>query len=532
MPQAVDRHCIVTLLSPGGIVAACVATIAFLPPATLFFYGIAQSSLGIFDPYVQRILFFTLFQAMLSTLFSLAFALPVALALWRGELPGRGFILRVFAVPLALPQLVGVLGIISIYGKHGVINFLLSALGLPTIPPVFGLPGILLAHVFYNMPFAVRLMVAALNLVPKENWRLGESLGFSRWGMFRNVEWPFLRTALPGTAALIFMLCATSFTIVLTLGGGPQATTLEVAIYQALRFDFDPPTAACLASLQIFICGLLMIFLKRLSVEIPFAERLGPAPRGRSWNNPGPSLVAAGLTVVAAIFVGAPLAAVVVDGLTTDISRLAGDPAVWRAFGTSFAVSVAGGVVAACVGSMISSALARSRGFCAGFLDLAGRIVLVVPPLVIGAGWFLLLYRITSFSLFAPAAVVLINSIMAQPFLLPLLVPSFRSSYETHDRLAATLGLEGFWRFRLVDWPLLRRPITLALLIGCLVSLGDFGIIAFFGSENFTTLPLLLYERLGSYRIDDAAGLAFLLLAFSLLLSFMIDRTVRKEQLR
>ena len=49
-----------------------------------------------------------------------------------------------------------------------------------------------------------------------------------------------MRAALPGVAGLIFMLCMTSFTIVLTLGGGPAATTLEVAIYQSLRFDFDP----------------------------------------------------------------------------------------------------------------------------------------------------------------------------------------------------------------------------------------------------------------------------------------------------
>ncbi len=51
------------------------------------------------------------------------------------------------------------------------------------------------------------------------------------------------------------MLCVTSFTIVLVLGGGPGATTLEVAIYQALRFDFEPATAAVLTGVQIAITG-------------------------------------------------------------------------------------------------------------------------------------------------------------------------------------------------------------------------------------------------------------------------------------
>ena len=65
--------------------------------------------------------------------------------------------------------------------------------------------------------------------------------------MFRLVEWPQLRAALPGVALLIFLLCAASFAVVLTLGGGPRATTLEVAIYQSLRADFDPQRAAALA---------------------------------------------------------------------------------------------------------------------------------------------------------------------------------------------------------------------------------------------------------------------------------------------
>ncbi|WP_198147992.1 hypothetical protein, partial [Elstera litoralis] len=61
-------------------------------------------------------------------------------------------------------------------------------------------------------------------------------------------------SALLGIAALIFLLCAGSFTIVLALGGGPGATTLEVALYEALRLDFDPSRAALLALLQTGLC--------------------------------------------------------------------------------------------------------------------------------------------------------------------------------------------------------------------------------------------------------------------------------------
>jgi len=44
---------------------------------------------------------------------------------------------------------------------------------------------------------------------------------------------------------------------VLTLGGGPSATTLEVGIYQALRFDYDPARATVLALLQLLLLRVL-----------------------------------------------------------------------------------------------------------------------------------------------------------------------------------------------------------------------------------------------------------------------------------
>ena len=82
---------------------------------------------------------------------------------------------------------------------------------------------------------------------------MSASLGFSPLSTFRFIEWPVLARVIPGAAGLIFMLCVTSFTLVLIFGGGPAATTIEVAIYQALRFDFNPERAVSLALLQITV---------------------------------------------------------------------------------------------------------------------------------------------------------------------------------------------------------------------------------------------------------------------------------------
>jgi thiamine transport system permease protein len=127
----------------------------------------------------------------------------------------------------------------------------------------YGLKGILLAHVFFNMPMATRLFLQALENIPGEQRQLAAQLGMRGWSFFRFVEWPWLRRQIP-VAALIFMLCFASFATVLSLGGGPQATTIELAIYQALSYDYDPGRAALLAIVQMVCCLGLVLLSQRL----------------------------------------------------------------------------------------------------------------------------------------------------------------------------------------------------------------------------------------------------------------------------
>jgi len=65
----------------------------------------------------------------------------------------------------------------------------------------------------------------------------------------------------------------------------------------------------------------------------------------------------------------------------------------------------------------------------------------------------------------------------------------------------------------------LTRPALLALSFAMALSLGDLGAVALFASNDFVTLPWLLYGSLSSYRTQDADGLALLLAAVCLLLT-------------
>lgn len=504
---------------------------AFCLGAFLLFVGLAIAALltqtggtgsgALFDAYIWRVTRFTLLQASLSTLLSVLFAVPVARALARRpKFFGRIWLLRLMALPLGLPVLVGALGLIEIWGRQGFLNSALRLLGLEQPVSIYGLFGILLAHVFFNMPLAARLFLAGLERIPAEYWRSAANLGMPSHALFRFIEWPVLRGLLPGAAGLVFMLCATSFTLVLTLGGGPAASTIEVAIYQALRFDFDPPRAIALSGLQIVITGLLLLALRHLATEPEEGMTGGHTIRRFDGATLAARFHDGAWIGLAALFLGTPLVAVVVSGLEADLLKLARDPNVHRALMTSAAIALASALASVIMAAAMIRAAATvvaprraglpARGF-AGVIGASTSLILLVPPVVLGAGWFLLLRPFGDVARFAPVIIVAINALMALPFVHRILAPAMATHVARSERLTVSLGIRGFHRLRWIDLPALRKPLLMALSFAMALSLGDLGAVALFGSQDMVTLPWLLYSRMGSYRTADAAGLALFL---------------------
>ena len=486
----------------------------------------------ILDPYTLHVLGFTGLQAGLSTLLSLAFALPVARALARRPaFPGRSLLLGLFGIPLVLPTIVAVVGIAAVWGRSGMASAVLQAAGLDGLSQLYGLPGILIAHVFFNMPLAVRLLLPAWQAIPGETWRLSAQLGMGSAALFRLIEWPRLAPVLPGIAGLVFLLCFTSFAVVLALGGGPAATTLEVAIYQALRLDFDIQRAVLLALLQIAVCGGIAILLAAVGSSTASEAAAGIAARRPDADAPLARLIDAGAITLGALWILLPLGAVAAAGLSGPLVSVLGDAGVWLAALRSLLVGLGAGAVALTCGAALAwsardLAVRRASPAAADRLELAGSLNLVVSPTVFGAGLFVLLLPLGHVFSYALPIAALVNGIIAVPYVLRLVGPVLRRTAEHHDRLCAGLAIGGLDRLRLVEWPAARRPVAMAVALVAALGAGDLTVIALFGNQDSLTLPLLLYRALGAYRTDEAAVLALLLVVLCLGLFLVIERII------
>ncbi|MFN6951434.1 MAG: thiamine/thiamine pyrophosphate ABC transporter permease ThiP [Albidovulum sp.] len=506
-------------LSAGGA-AALVAALIALPLAAVLARAGGIAALGPADWAALR---FTLLQATLSAAVSLALAIPAARALARRQFPGRGLLITLLGAPFILPVVVAVMGLLAIFGRAGIVNDVLASFGFGRIS-IYGLGGVVLAHVFFNLPFAVRLLLQGWLAIPSERFRLAAALGFGPAEVARHLELPMLKALAPGIFATVFLLCLTSFASALILGGGPRATTLEVAIYQAFRFDFDLARATALASLQLALCAATALAASRFTVPSIFGAGLDrPVARWDSRSAPL-RILDSGIIGAAALFLLAPVAMVILAG----VPRVAALPVpVWQAAGRSLLVAAASTAVTLAL--TLPMALAVARSARAHALETVGMLPLTASALVTGTGLFLLLNPIAGPAALALPVTIAVNAAMALPFALRSLIPAARDLEAGYGRLAESLGMTGFARLRLLTLPRLRRPLGFAAGLTAALSMGDLGVIALFADSDRATLPLEIYRLMGAYRMADAAGAAVLLLALSLSAFWLLDRGGRAD---
>ncbi len=487
--------------------------------------------------YIQNVVWFSIWQAGLSSLLAIGLAIPVAFSIARqAQFPGRSHLIRLFSISLVIPSVVAVFGLIAVFGNNGWLNKLLSFGGFTNQISIYGITGILLAHIFFNLPLSARIMLQTLERIPSENWRLASQLGMNSFDCFRLVQWPILRKILPSVILLVFSLCFTSFTIVMTLGGGPAATTIEVAIYQALRFDFDLDYAVGLASIQIIICLLLILMTARFGkINLDNAQSNGTLFIRQDGGSYGARVFDSLIIFLALGLICMPLLAIIFSGLSPSLFSVIYDSNFWQAARNTLSVSITAGSLSvllafALLRASVHLRIRMNKHLPGKLLELSGSLILVIPPLVLGTGLFLLLRDITNVFAMALGLTVLVNALMGLPFSIRILEQPMLQTTLHHDRLCAAQGIFGMTRFRIIDWPLLRKPVGLAMAVSSTLAAGDLTVIALFGSQDIKTLPLYLYQLMGSYRLEQAAATAMLLLLYCLLLFWLIESMVGGRQ--
>ena len=488
---------------PSGIAAGLVLVLTFGTLGAVILRADFMAGLGAADWAAVR---FTVTQAFVSAALSCILAIPVARALSRRAFRGRSVLITLLGAPFLLPVVVAVFGILAVFGRGGILNSTLAWAGLPQVS-IYGFQGVILGHVFFNLPLVTRLILQGWLAIPSERFRLAASLDGS---VSQLLERPMLRQVLPGAFLVVFLISLTSFAVALTLGGGPRATTVELAIYQALRFDFDLGRAAMLALVQFGLCVGAGAFVWRFGA--PNAFGIGLDRRIERWD--GHAWLDGICIGLAALFLILPLGMVVLRGVP-GLLDLPAD--IWWAAGRSLLVATASATL--CMALALALAL---RG--GPMVAIIGVLPLAASSLVIGTGLFLIIYPVMNPTKLALLVTTLTNATLALPFVLRAIGPAVDAVNAEFGRLGATLGLSPAVWIRHIMLPRLRRPIGFGAGLAAALSMGDLGVITLFAGDGGETLPLAMYRLMGAYKMEAAASAALVLLGLSLALFWICDQ--------
>ncbi|MBN2388349.1 MAG: iron ABC transporter permease [Anaerolineales bacterium] len=484
------------------------------------------------------VLGFTLFQACLSTVLTLALGLPAAFLFARYRFAAKALLRTLTAIPFMLPTVVVAAGFNAWLGSRGWVNIALMRLfNLDSPPLVFGgtLGAILLAHVFYNTTIVVRVVGNALAHLDPRLEQAARTLGADPRRAFWRLTLPLLRPSLLASILLVFLFDFTSFGVILLLGGARFAT-LEVEIYlQAVQF-FDLPLAAWLSLIQLLCTLAFSVVYSRAVTRTP-----GPsAPREATANLRRPQtlpqrLFVAGMAIFLFLFFIFPMLSLPVRsvarleadrgergqvryGLTADyyaelfVNRsetLFYVPPL-RALGNSLGYASLTVILSLGLGFPVAAALARP-GPLERLLDPFLMLPLGASAVTLGLGFIVSFGRL----LVSPWLVPLAHTLIALPFVIRSLQPALAAIPERLRQVAASLGAPPLRAWLVVDWPIIRRATLAAAVFAFTVSLGEFGATVLIARPEYPTLTTAIYRflsRPGGLNYGQAMAMATILM--------------------
>ena len=505
-------------IAPVGVVALFL----LVPVIAVLIAGIRPESLHVvMESRTWRIVGFTALQALLSTVASVALALPATYALHRLRLRLRRLTLAVLTVPFVLPTVVVGLAFRTLLPDS--LNGTLTA--------------IILAHAFFNIGLVVRVVGGVWSRLDGRMQDVARTLGMSPFTVFCRVTLPYLRPAILASTALVAMFTFTSFGVIMVLGS-PAQPTIEVEIYRRTTQILDIPAAAGLALVQLIIVVVALIWSAVLQRRTVMRMRQSSAPLQPVSNKCDRLCIV--WTYVLALVLTLPVLALILRSLRAgnqwslqwyqQIAAPSGgttrDIGAFSIVTTSLRYAVLATLLAVVLGVLGAMAvqLATRRGVT---LETTLLLPLGVSAVTIGFGLLLMSIHgpvdLRGWTLLVPLG----QSLVAAPLVMMLLLPILRSIDPRLRYVATTLGagpLKAWWA---VDGRLIGRATVGAAGLACAVSLGEFGATAFLARVDEPTIPLQIVRLLGrpgEANFGSATAFAVVLLAITAVVLTVTDR--------
>jgi len=500
----------------------------------------AQAAATLVSPTFWSLLWFTTWQAALSTVLTVIAGLPLAYIFARFDFPGKSILHALLTIPFVMPTVVVAAAFMALIGRNGVLNTGLQALLALDAPPIQleqTIWLILIVHVFYNVAIIIRTVGGFWsNLGPQFN-ESAAMLGAAPWQVFRTVTLPLLLPSITAAALLVFLFCFTSFGVILILGG-LRFATIEVEIYRQAVSYFNLPLAAFLSIVQLLLTFTVMVIYTRMQARLSRSLRRRTRGLSRAPANWRQWVLVVGALFVTGIGLLTPLMALVVrsftlgdQGPTLLYYQALGENPRQSAFFAPPVTAIANSLLYALATLAISLPLgvigaymlAQPRSRWAAVFDPLLLLPLGTSAVTLGFGYIVAMGPLRA----SPWLVPIVHSLIALPFVVRTFLPALRALDRRLREAAATLGagpLQSWWT---VDAPLLLRAVLISAAFAFAISLGEFGATLLIARPDRPTMPMVIYQALsrpGLINYGQALAMSTILMVVTAAALIAIER--------
>jgi thiamine transport system permease protein len=518
------------------------------------------------DGYYLGVVWFSTWQALLSTALTLLVGLPAAYVFARFSFPGKTLLRAIATVPFVMPTVVVAAAFAALLGRRGLLNTLLQgALSLdePPIQLDQTLALVLLAHVFYNYSVVLRIVGGFWSTLDTRLEQAAAVLGANRRRAFREVTLPLLLPSIGAAALLIFIFTFASFGVIRILGG-PRLATVEVEIYRLTSELPRLDIAAALALVQMAATLAMTVVYTRLQerAAVPL-DRRARAANERPPRTPRERLLVGANLAVLLILLGAPLLALAIGSVTPltpgataptlDYYRLLGQNPTRSAFfvpplvamGNTLRFALAATALALLVGVPAAYLLARQGTKDQRPKTKIGRYSLVLGPwslvnrlldplfmlplgtsaVTLGLGYIVALGPLGLLA--SPWLIPVAHTLLAFPFVVRSLLPALRAIDPRLREAARALGASPLRVLREVDLPLLFPALLVGAVFAFTVSIGEFGAALLLARPENQTVPVVIFRLLGlpgASNYGQSLALSTILMLITTLSFVLLER--------
>ncbi len=436
------------------------------------------------------VLWFTTWQALLSVGATFVIALPLTWILARFTFRGSRWVRAIVSTPFVLPTVV----------VAGAVMTLLP------LQYQFGVHGIIIAHVLFNIAVVVRIVGVRWRSISPDQMRAAQVLAASPMRTLWHITLPQLRVSLYSAALIVFVFTFTSFGVVSVLGGLTRRT-IEVEIYtNAIRLGFFD-TAMTLAVIQ--LCAVAVVFALSASMQRHTRTTHGTTFQPVSLkDHPRHRFTILSIAIATPILVALPFIGLFVR------SFRAGDTwtfNAWRALWNGsleqvgldvpaiiarslfFAlITVVIAVPMAYITASLSTYMPRGASLIRSFTSLP----IIISAVTLGFG-IIVTFDHAPFNWRGDTWLLpVIHALIALPLAVHLLVPALQAISPTQREAAVTLGASPMKVWWHIDARTMRSPCAGAAALSFAVSLGEFGATTFLSRSSSTTLPIAISQLL------------------------------------